>query len=122
MDSENEKEMDRVQDNHELEGARLLSEHRELTTKLSTDIREKVEMMSSEHSEAARALRDEMEEQLELRDETHALQLKEMAAIHQARVSGLEAELRAKSDWGWVNDLPPGHQHPEQYLLLRHYH
>lgn len=107
MDSEHQEEMDRVQDSHELEVARLLTEHRELTTKLSSDLRQKVEqleVMAAEHSEAARALRDEMEEQLELRDETHALQLQEMAASHQARVTGLEAELRTKSDWGWDNE------------------
>ena len=95
MDSEHQEEMDRVQDSHDLELARLPTEHRELTTKLSNNLRH-LEVMGMEHTEAAKAFRDEMEKQL--RDKTHALQLQEMDASHQAIITALEAELRTKSD------------------------
>ena len=39
MDSEHQEEMDRVQDSHNLELARLPTEHRELTAKLSNNLR-----------------------------------------------------------------------------------
>ena len=65
--SKYQEEMNQVQDSHELEVAGLLSEHRELTTKLREKL-EKLEMMSSENSKAPRALRDEMEELIEFRD------------------------------------------------------
>ena len=97
MDSEHQAEMDRVQDSHKLEVAGLPTEHRELTTKLSNNLRH-LEVMGMEHTEAAKAYRDEMEKQLELRDKTHALQLQEMDASHQAIITALEAELRTKSD------------------------
>ena len=103
MDFEHQEEMDRVQDSHNLELAGLPTEHRELTTKLSNNLRH-LEVMGMEHTEAAKAFRDEIEKQLELRDKTHTLQLQEMAASHQARVTALETELRTKSDWGWDNE------------------
>jgi len=105
MDSEHQEEIEKLQENHDIEMNKANTEHKELVGKLSSELREKVEqmeIMGLEHQTSLKMIKEEFIDELESRNEAHARALEEMNANHKLKVNALQEDLKKRSNnWEW---------------------